>query len=169
MNIWRWWCSRYFHNHGFLLRKKIQRLKFRYTEVIHKKLLWVLLKCTSVPGIYEHVQHKIQRSIIFGQNWPRVLFWWKIECSYFGQSNVPYHSKMLNFKKKPYRELSDIRFRKFDPNWGQREGFSLLVKEIKRSSVLVKILLALSLPPPRKIPTTNFYPPPLNTNCYVWT
>ena len=109
MKIWRWRCSRYLHNHGFPLREKFQCLKFRYTEVIHKKLLWVLLKCTIVPGIYEHVHHKIQGSIIFGQNWPRALFWGKIDYSYFCQTNVPHHSKMLRFKKKSLRENYQIQ------------------------------------------------------------
>ena len=55
MKLWRWWCSRYLCNHGFLLCEEFQCLKFRYTEVIHKKLFSVFLKCTIVSDIYEHV------------------------------------------------------------------------------------------------------------------
>ena len=55
MKILRWQCSRLLHNHGFLLCKKFQCLKFRYTEVVNKKLFWVFLKCTVVSDIYEHV------------------------------------------------------------------------------------------------------------------
>ena len=44
MKIWRWQCSRYLHNHGFILCEKFQCLKFRCTEVIHKKLFLSLLE-----------------------------------------------------------------------------------------------------------------------------
>ena len=80
MKIWRWRCNRYLRNHGFLQREKFECLKFRHTDVIHKKLLfWVLLKCIIVSDIYEHVHHKIQDFIILEGNWPRVLFWGKID------------------------------------------------------------------------------------------
>ena len=53
--IWGWWCSRYLHNHGFLLCEKFQCLKFRYTEVIDERFSWAFLKCLIVSDIYVHV------------------------------------------------------------------------------------------------------------------
>ena len=38
IKIWTWQCSRYLRNQGFLPCEKLKCLKFRYTEVIHKKL-----------------------------------------------------------------------------------------------------------------------------------
>ena len=40
IKIWRWWCSRCLHNHGFLLYEKFQCVKFRHAEVIHKKIFF---------------------------------------------------------------------------------------------------------------------------------
>ena len=63
IKIWRWWCRRCLHNHGFLLYEKFQCVKFRHAEVIHKKLFFhffffflffFFLKCTIVSDIYEH-------------------------------------------------------------------------------------------------------------------
>ena len=44
IKIWRWQSSRYLCNHGFLLCWKFQCLKFRYTEVIYKKLFLSILE-----------------------------------------------------------------------------------------------------------------------------
>ena len=88
----------------------------------------------------------------FWTNWPRQFFWGKIDYSYFCQSNAPHHSKMLKLKTKPYRESSEIKFCKFDPNWDQIGGFSLLGQGIKRCPALIKNLLVL-------YPTTKKNPP----------
>ena len=55
MKICRWSCSRYLRNHGFLLCDKFQCLKFRNTELTHKRLFSFFLKCTIVSDTYEHV------------------------------------------------------------------------------------------------------------------
>ena len=57
LKIWRWQCHRYLRNHGFLQCEKFEYLKFRHTEVIHKKLflsfakmhncVWYLWTCPS--------------------------------------------------------------------------------------------------------------------------
>ena len=65
MKICRWSCCRYLCNHGFLLYEKFQCPIFRYTEVIHKKLFWVFLKCKIVSDIYEHVHNFYSRSYAF--------------------------------------------------------------------------------------------------------
>ena len=59
MKIWSWRCNRYLHNHSFLLYEEFQCLKFRYTEVTHKKTL-IFLKCTIVSDIYEHVLFRLK-------------------------------------------------------------------------------------------------------------
>ena len=61
MKIWRWQCSRYLCNHGFLLCEIFHCLKFRYTEIIHKKNYFrVFLRCTILSDIYEHAQYHIR-------------------------------------------------------------------------------------------------------------
>ena len=151
MKIWRWRCSRYLRNHGFLQREKFECLKFRHTDVIHKKLLfWVLLKCIIVSDIYEHVHHKIQDFIILEGNWPTVLFWGKIDYSHFCQSIARHDIKILKQKKALQRII--IRFSNFGPNSDNVRGFSLMRQEIGRSPALVKNLLIL-------FPTTKKNPP----------
>ena len=44
VKMWRWWCKRYLRNYGFLLCEKFQCLKFKYTEVINKKLFFSFLE-----------------------------------------------------------------------------------------------------------------------------
>ena len=56
------------------------------------------MKCTIVPDIYEHIHHKIQGSIIFGQTGLEHFFGENSYYSYFCQSTMPHHSKMLKFK-----------------------------------------------------------------------
>ena len=64
MKIWRWQCSRYLCNNGFLLCEKCRCLKFRYTEVIHNFFFfcWVFLQCTIESDIYEHVHFLLGES-----------------------------------------------------------------------------------------------------------
>ena len=105
MKIWRWLCSRYLRNHSFFQREQFHCLKFRHTEVIHKKIflsfvemhnyVWHLWTCTSQNIRFHN----------FWKNWPRAFFW-EIDYSYFCQTIVLHHSKMLKFKKKLYRESS---------------------------------------------------------------
>ena len=77
MKIWGWRCGRYLHNHGFLLCKKCQCL--RYTELIPQKCVlsflemyncvWCLWTCPTVNfrvpwpdwphPIVEHAHKKI--------------------------------------------------------------------------------------------------------------
>ena len=56
------------------------------------------MKYTIVSDIYEHIHHKIQGSIIFGQIGLEPFWGENIYYIYFCQSTVSHHSKMLKLK-----------------------------------------------------------------------
>ena len=103
---WRWWCNRYLRNHGFLQREKLEYLKFRLTEVIHKKLflslvkmhycVWYLWTCPSQNAGLHNFGGQIGLGYFFGGKKTTVTF-----VKVLGPMIV----KCLN-KKKPYRESS---------------------------------------------------------------
>ena len=59
------------------------------------------------------VDHKLQDYVSFGQI-GLGRFFGKTGNSYFCQSIVPHHTKMLKLKKNPYRGSGDIGFSNFN-------------------------------------------------------
>ena len=116
-----------------------------------KNFLWVLLKCIIVTDIYEHVQHKIQGSIILENKLAEGNFFGgKLTTVTFVKVLCPMIVKCLNEKKALQRII--IRFFNFGPNWNNIGGFSPMGQGIGKSPALAKNLLIL-------FPTTKKNPP----------
>ena len=74
MKIWRWRCSRHLHNHVFLLCEKFQCLKFRYTEVIHKKHFLSFLEVNNCVWYLWYVHKLAFPSVPISNNFTSFLF-----------------------------------------------------------------------------------------------
>ena len=153
-------------NHGFLQCEKFDCLKFRHTEVIHKKLflsfvkmhncVWYLWTCPSQNTGLHYFGGQIGLGYFFGR---------KIDYSYFSQSIAPHDSKMRKWKEVLQRII--IRLSNFGPNWGNIGGFSLMGQgNMEQSSTSQKLLILFPStkknPPISRLTHQTFSPPPLN-------
>ena len=156
MKIWRWRCNRYLRNHGFVQCEKFEYLKFRHTEVIHKKLflsfvkmrncVWYLWTCPSQnTGLHN----------FGGQIGLACFFLGKLTIFTFVKVLRPMIVKCFNENKALQRII--ITFSNFGSNWDNIGGFSLMGQGIGRSPALAKNLLTLFSTTKKNPPISRFY------------
>ena len=77
MKIWRWWCSSYLHNHGVLLCEKVQCLKCKDTEGIHKKLIFSFLEMRNCVWYLWTCPNEFMNMAI--TCFHLIQFWWNLD------------------------------------------------------------------------------------------
>ena len=119
IKLWRWRCTRYLCNHGFLLCVKSQCLKFMYIEIIHKKLflsflemhncVWYLWTC---PYINFHDQLTLHCTYII----MLTKHHWKLKYFHILWGNV-FPLFPLCFSAGTYNLLTVFLDKKNKKNW----------------------------------------------------